>query len=240
MTWGDYQLVYQAGTDHGTGCWEPAQIQLPSGEIQLFFSNEKPYPTTTEQEITLVRSHNNGATWSAPQRVSFRPGHRDGMPVPLALAGQKGIVIAIEDNGLAGKFKPAIICTSLADNWTQGYAGAGSPRRWAALEVQLPNPVYAGAPYIRQFPSGETVLSVQSAEGRASVGSLDQSQMVVYVGDSEARNFTAKSVPFPVPAGSQGLWNSLFIKNPTTVTAISQTALDGIRGLWAVDGVLTK
>src|SRR5690349_22897493 len=55
-TWGGYGLVYQAGTDPGTGCWEPAQVQLPSGEIQLYFSNESPYTATNEQQITLLRS----------------------------------------------------------------------------------------------------------------------------------------------------------------------------------------
>lgn len=237
-TWGGYQLVYQAGTVPESGCWEPTQVQIPSGEIQLFFSNEKPYPTTNEQEITLVRSFDNGANWSAPQTVSYRAGSRDGMPVPLILAGQTGIVLSIEDNGLSGTFKPAIIYTSLADNWTQLYADGNSTRRWAALQTPLPSAVYAGAPYIRQFPTGETVLSVQSGEGRASPGTLDYSQMVVYIGDASARNFTNKSVPFSVPPTSNGLWNSLFIKNATTVTAISQITTNGVQGLWAIDGVL--
>src|SRR6185436_15246566 len=97
--WEAAKLVYEAGINSGTGCWEPAQIQLPSGEIQLYFANEKPYPDTTEQEITMLRSSDNGASWSSPQRISLRAGHRDGMPVPVMLAGGKGIAVAIEDNG---------------------------------------------------------------------------------------------------------------------------------------------
>jgi hypothetical protein len=223
-------------TDHAPGCWEPAQAQLPSGEIQLFFANEKPYPTTNEQEITLLRSFDNGGNWSIPQTVSYRAGSRDGMAVPLILAGQKGMVISIEDNGLAGTFKPAIIYTSLSDNWTPPYADGSSTRRWGAPQTPLPSAIYAGASYIRQFPTGETVLSVQSGEGRQSPGTLDYSQMVVYIGDATAKNFTNGSVPFSVPAGSNGLWNSLFIKNATTVTAISQLTTNGVQGLWAIDG----
>lgn len=224
-TWGGYSLVYQAGSTADTGCWEPAALQLPAGEIQLYFSNEAPYGSTGEQEITLVRSFDNGATWTAPERASFRPGHRDGMPVPLALNDGSGVVLSIEDNGLSGTFKPAVVSPPTAT-------------RWAALVPDLPAPVYAGAPYLRQFPSGETVLSLQSGDGRSDPGTLNFSQMAVYVGDDTAHGFTNVSLPFAVPAGSNGLWNSLFIKNAVTVTAISGTTIGGVAGLWAIDGRL--
>jgi hypothetical protein len=226
-SWEGGRLVYEGGANSGTGCWEPAQIQLSSGEIQLFFANEKPYPETTEQEITMVRSRDNAATWSEPQRISLRPRFRDGMPVPLILGGGKGVVVAIEDNGIAGKFKPSII-----DATNEGSV------RWPALHIQLPDSVYAGAPYLRQFPGGETVLSVQSGEGRLNEGTQRNSQMVVYVGDPGARNFGGKSVPFAVAPEASGLWNSLFIKGEVTVTAISGTVINGVRGLWAIDGRL--
>ena len=46
--------VYKAGYEFKNGCWEPAQIQLPSGEIQLYIANEGPYTQSNEQEITTV------------------------------------------------------------------------------------------------------------------------------------------------------------------------------------------
>ncbi|HVW09214.1 MAG TPA: hypothetical protein VHC90_11570 [Bryobacteraceae bacterium] len=224
-TWGGYNTVFTAGRTSETGCWEPAQIQLASGEIDLYFSNEQPYPTTNEQEISLSRSFDDGATWSRAERASFRPGHRDGMPVPLSLNNGSGVVLSIEDNGLAGAFKPAIVPPM-------------GGTRWAALETELPAAVYAGAPYLRQFPSGETVLSVQSANNRSSQETLDYAQMAVYIGDSSAHGFTNISIPFPVAANASGLWNSLFIKNASTVTAISTTTLGGVYGLWSIDGYL--
>ena len=234
-TWSRPRLAYEADVLRKNGCWEPAQIQLPNGEVQLFFANESPYRHSAEQEITLLRSHDSGQSWSAPRRVSFRKGKRDGMPVPLVLRNGKGTVVAIEDNGLAGRFKPVIVSSSSEDNWNGPFVDGASPRRWRALEAPLKPGVYAGAPYIRQMPTGETVLSVQSTEGGRT-----KPQMVVYVGDDRARHFAGRSVPFRIPPDTAGLWNSLFVKDASTVTAISGTAVDGVHGLWAIDGRLTR
>lgn len=238
-TWTESKTVYQAGNTADTGCWEPAQVQLPWGEIRLYFANEKPYTATAEQEISIIRSFDGGATWSDAVRASFRPGHRDGMPVPLILNGAADVILAIEDNGLQGTFKPAVVAhegglgrETLADD-------AGAPR-WGALQPPLPPSVYAGAPYLRQFPSGETVLSIQSGQGRIQTGTLNFSRMVVYIGDSQARNFTRPSEPFAVAPNANGLWNALFIKNASVVTALSTTTIGGIRGLWAIDGRLEQ
>lgn len=226
--WSHLSTAYEAATDFHNGCWEPAAMQLPGGEIQLFFANEYPYPHSKEQEITLLRSTDNGRTWSAPKAVSFRAEHRDGMPAPLILRDGKGIVVAVEDNGYTPMFTPGIIHTSVADNWNQPFAGAASPRRWRAIDAP-PTVEWGGAPYIRQMPSGETVISFQSSVGR------EQPQMVVYVGDENARNFGGRSVPFDVPSNTGGLWNSLLVKNPTTITAISSYS----GGIWAIDGHIT-
>ena len=230
-TWSPPRRIYAADTRRENGCWEPAAVQLPSGEVLLFFANESPYRTSDEQEITLLRSSDNGSTWSAPQAVSFRPGKRDGMPVPLVLRNGRGIVLAIEDNGLSGNFKPSIIHSPLTENWRQGPAGPKSSRRWGALEEPLPAPVYAGAPYICQMPSGETILSVQSTEGGRR-----KPHMVVYIGDDEAKGFAYPSVPVRVPPSTSCLWNALFVKDARTVTALTRTTLRGVSGLWAIDG----
>ena len=149
-TWTAHSLVYEADTRWENGCWEPAQIQLPSGQIQLYFANENPYRQSNEQEISMARSEDNGLMWSEPTTVSFRAHHRDGMPVPLILNNDKGIVVAIEDNALHRKFRPAIVWTSMKDNWNQPGADGPSPRRWWALARSLPPDVNAAAPYIRQ------------------------------------------------------------------------------------------
>lgn len=42
------------------------------------------------------------------------------LPVPLVLRDNKGIVVVIEDNGMKGTFKPAILYSSVEDSWRQG------------------------------------------------------------------------------------------------------------------------
>lgn len=223
-TWQPETTAYEAAVDGHNGCWEPAAIQLPSGEIQVFFANEFPYPHSDEQEITVLRSFDNGKTWGKRETACFRAGHRDGMPVPFILNDGKGIVVAIEDNGYTPMFTPAIIHTTVKDNWKSCPVSGGSARRWRAVKKPV-SVEWGGAPYIRQMPTGETILSFQSSVGR------EKPQMVVYVGDEDAKNFGGRTVPFDANVNG-GWWNSLFVKDDKTITAIS--TCNG--GVWAIDG----
>ncbi len=232
LTWQKPKTLYKAGAEFTNGCWEPAAIQLPSGEVQMFFSNEGPYRNSDEQEIVLLRSKDNGHSWEAPEKVSFRPGTRDGMPVPLVLKDGRGIAFSIEDNGLSGHFKPVIVFSSLKDNWLSGVRTPESTNRWSALSELPPPHVSASAPYLNQMPSGETVLSFQ----RSETGQIETAFMVVCIGDEQARNFGSPSRPFPVTEGKPQLWNSLFVKNNDTIIAVSEATINGVRGVWSVEG----
>jgi hypothetical protein len=140
--------------------------------VQVYFSNERPYPDTEEQEISLLRSKDGGRTWSKAEWVAMRAQHRDGMPAPLVLAGSHSILVAIEDNGLSGaSFKPAVVSTTADDNWRSGSVDGDSDKRWDALAIPLEPGCYGGAPFLAQLPSGETLLSYQES----SDGSLRSS-----------------------------------------------------------------
>lgn len=247
LSWGAGVRAYTGGTDGGTGCWEPALLQLPGGEVQLYFANETPYAgASTDQEIGMLRSHDNGGTWETYLAVSHRSGARDGMPVPVQLK-DGGVAVAIEDNGipgLSGSFKPSIVRSSAGGAWGATPVGGKDPHRWGALapEAGLASAVYGGAPYLVRLPSGETILSIQSGEGRdPGTAPTAHAIMQVYVGTVQADSFSAKSTPFPdIPAGGNGLWNSLLAVDDSTVVAVSSISGMGKNGIWAVVGKVRR
>lgn len=221
-TWKDEQTLYEAGHEFKNGCWEPSAIQLRYGRVQLYFANEGPYTNSDEQEISMLYSDDDGRTWSkTPQTVSFRPGKRDGMPVPVLLNNGKDIVFAIEDN-YGANFKPYTIVY-------------GSKQRRYALKDSIPDSIYAGAPYIRRLKSGQTVLSYQGTEGRRN--DMNFAEMKVAVGDKQAMNFTGKTSPFSIPPDKHGLWNSLCVLEDDTIIAVTSTNAGGGRSeVWMIKG----
>ncbi len=231
-SWSKAEKIFEAGHNFGEGCWEPAPLQYPDGEIQIFFANEASYTYSNEQEISVIRSKDNGENWQGPKTLSYRTDNRDGMPVPCLLNDGKTVVVAIEDNGLNGPMKPVILRDTLYNRWQTNIIKGNSKQRESALLKPLPKHIYAGAPYIRQMPSSITVLSIQSRERRA------YEEPAVYVGDRHARNFTNRTYPLKLASEVEGSWNSLFVKDAETVTLISTTQLNGKKGIWIIDGTI--
>ncbi|MDE6338449.1 MAG: exo-alpha-sialidase, partial [Muribaculaceae bacterium] len=193
-TWSDDIFVYDGEREFENGTWEPNILELPSGELHLYVSDEAPYTHSGEQCIQLFRSTDKGYTWQGPETVSFRKGARDGMPTAVILGDS--IVMAIEDNGWPGmeSFVPVTVRTSLSDNWRSGVVGGDSPKRAEAIDYSYCPKMFGGAPYIRVLPSGETILSRQSYLKSGEYGLMN---MFVYVGDKDGRGFKAMSQPFP-------------------------------------------
>lgn len=238
LTWKENQIVYEASSEFENGCWEPSALQTPSGEIQLFFSNENVYRNSNEQNISLIRSSDNGSTWSAtPEIISFRVGKRDGMPSPILLKNQTEIVFSIEDNGVENQFKPYIIRNSITENWKQT-VDANSNNRNYALEEVLSNEIYAGAPYLSQISTGEVLMSYQGTEDRAT-NDINNADMKVVIGTNEAKNFNRKSTPFILSSGKSALWNSITVLDDDTVVALTTTnQFSNSSQIWMIKGHL--
>ncbi|MFT4733246.1 MAG: hypothetical protein ACI9K1_000197 [Arcticibacterium sp.] len=222
MTWENDQVVYEGDNKFDNGVWEPSLLQLPNGEIQLFFSDESIYKNTNEQNISMLRSNDNGITWTKEIKItSFRGGSRDGMPSPIYLQNKNEIVYSIEDNGSNNQFKPYIIRNSISENWSQTIGG-NSENRSYALKEPIEDSEYAGATYLTQLITGETLLSYQGTENRNG-NSLNNAEMRVAIGDDSARNFDRITTPFLIPENSSALWNSIAVLKDNSVIALTTT-----------------
>lgn len=217
-TWFSPQNLYTAAPRFEDGCWEPSFLQLPNGELQVYYANENPYSDSNEQEISMVSSPDNGITWTEETKtVSFRKNRRDGMPVAQIIDQQ--IVLIIEDNHI-NQFKPYTIRCDIDDNWANTVLSDSPDRNYALLE-KISDTVYMGAPYMIRLPHGETMISYQTNENRAS--DWERSTMEVAVGDSAAQNFHKRSQPFPVPLNKEAKWNSLALWDSKTIVALTSS-----------------
>lgn len=230
-TWSDSSILFQAATHFKDGCWEPSFLLLPDGTIQIYFANEFPYLQSDEQEISVLTSTDNGYTWdSEPKTVSFRSGHRDGMPV--AVHDGESIYLVIEDN-VSGQFKPWLISNPVNNNWESPVL-ADYPERYSALKNNLADTVYAGAPYMIRLTNGIYLISYQTTEGRTSDWEL--SSMAVVLSD-KPYGFRNPSQPFEVPLDKEAKWNALSYLGNNTIAALASTNFNSEKiGVWMIKG----
>lgn len=234
-TWSEANILYQASTFFKDGCWEPSFLILPDESIHIYFANEYPYQQSDEQEISVIKSIDNGFTWTnEPQTVSFRNGHRDGMPI--AVHDNEMIYVVIEDN-ISGQFKPWIISGSIENSWGKPVY-SDSPDRYSALKHKLPNTVYAGAPYMIKTDNDVYLISYQTTENRTS--NWEHSTMEVVVSDKHFE-FINPSQPFKVPLHKEAKWNSIADLGNNTIAALSTTNFNSQKvGIWMIKGVVSE
>ncbi|MBL9146107.1 MAG: exo-alpha-sialidase [Verrucomicrobiaceae bacterium] len=215
--------IFTGGNVFANACWEPSAVQMPDGEVRMFFAHELP----GQQEILMMTSLDAGQTWSSSKQVSLRPKRRDGMPVPCLLKDGR-LVFSIEDNGIAGQdrphppFRPTIVNPEAKD-------------RWMALATAPDDKCNVAAPYLTRLPSGETLLAVQSNEDERR-----WHRMAVYVGDEHARGFTHRTLPFGLPPESNSEWNALCVLEADHVIALTSAMIQGKRGVWMVRGTVKR
>lgn len=227
-TWEGPIHIFDASHAWDDGCWEPSFLEIPgTGEIHCYFANEFPFTQSNEQEISLCRSFDDGLTWSEPERVCFRPGHRDGMPSAIITdAGE--IVVIVEDNGYPRGFRATTMRCSLDQNWHDCWVDQNSPNRHVIFaDNDEDNMQYiSAAPYIRKLNTGETLASWQGDHwDRIGLGE-GRFDMFVAVGDPDARNFTQVSQPFGLDKSHHALWNSINVGAGNDVYALASIGSD--------------
>ncbi len=230
-TWTSPKIIFEAGNNSGTGCWEPVFLELPDGTLQLYCASEKRYDSSAatyqyDQDIIMLTSDDGGLTWSDEVTyVSHRPKYRDGMPVPVILGDE--IVVAIEDNG-DGWFKPFTVRTSLNNPWPSTIEAGSEYRKSSTKYYSRGANVYAGAPYLIQIDGMHTLLSYQILEERNTgvSGQTNACTVEVALGNADATEFSDYQRPVTLTEGQGALWNSLSMWDEDTVVLVSSIRTD--------------
>lgn len=193
-TWSAPIQIYQGVN------WEPYLLEPSPGVLQCYFTDSS--RTGTEGADTgtaMVTSADNGLTWSPalgadPLYVLRMKWQKDGktyfnhqMPSVIRLNGGNMLAAAMETHAPAGYF------ISLAHSHEDGQWDKLTKNDEGPADSQ--NLYFSGcAPYLTQFPSGETALSYNSG-----------SKYYLKLGDAQARKFYEAICPF---SGS-GFWGTL-------------------------------
>lgn len=185
-------------------CWEPAFLQLPSGEIQMYITSSQDIKDKTSYPRTVViRSFDGGKTWQGKTTCGINDNEAisrsiddrfayDGMPSGVLLDDNKGIVVPLESwhGKLVVDQSPIVVKTTMEENWRidqQKILDEGGPDFPMKKEVNKDFQGYG--PYSTKLSSGEVlVLSNGTYKGVQGVWT--------FVGDKMADNFHFATAPF--------------------------------------------
>ena len=222
QTWGEEQIVY-VGTN-----WEPMPVLLPSGRIQIYYTDSKKLDSeafgagnvVVSTGTSYIYSDDGGQTWTpsgtddhlrAFAQVRYTSGSEiiltDQMPAVITLNGSNALAAAAE-SFIGG----ASYTTYVSLAYSDANGSWGTPDAQGVLPTDRVNQFTKGcAPYLVQFPSGETVLS------------YNRSDIFYYrTGNVQAKNFGTEQRFFS--GSSDGYWGSMFLLD-------SHRLLAGIGGL---------
>jgi hypothetical protein len=193
--------------------WEPSLVRLPSGELEIYYACEAPdlrRKGRLDQRIEVIRSLDQGRTWSVPQEVSQHEGARNGMPAALVLADGR---VACAQEMVRDKVSPWI-------SFTQG------GKRVEEIVAQHRYD-FGAAPALLRAPDNSTLLTFHSGFQKppAPEGApmpWMYANVWIQHGDAEAKNFGAGSQPWPDVNERTGMFfPSLFMKDAETVVALA-------------------
>lgn len=241
-TWSEPREIYRGR------CWEPAFLELPSGEIQMYITDSQEIKDRRSFSCTSVlRSFDGGETWQGKpmayntdaepiSRTRWNGRGMDGMATAVLLDDGAGIVVPLETwSGVdVYDISPIVVRTTMKENWhVDGDAirAEGGPEYpW---KKQVNKDLKAFGPYSCKVSTGEMVILTN---GRYK----NESGVFVLVGDRRGDNFAYVTKPFNqgywgsiAPVGEEELIATATVKsNPAPMGAAgdAQPKLSGVRG----------
>lgn len=207
----DGGISWDKGQSIFTGMnWETHMVQLPSGDIHCYFTNSSvrlnlpEWPNIANNAgVGCVISKDNGKTWTYVGNVVRQK--RDYSSGVTLFTDQMPVVIALNDKGLAGAFESKMALATDSDaSYSISLAYSGDAPEYPVLEGNSsvgPQDRVSGycagaAPFIIQFPSGETVLSYNKSN-----------YFYTRTGDENARNFSDETKSLE----KKGFWGCMYV-----------------------------
>ena len=214
-TWSEPYEVYRGPN------WEAMMLEDGDGELELYFSESRPWISGSHSGTSMVRSTDGGRTWlpglgKEPYRVirhTWYDAHQerwlftDQMPGLIILNDSKckaGVFESAHDYPVGGSVNFSISFAWSPEDGNWNYI-EGEEKDGTGLDVKTAKvgpadrkiDVWNGsAPSLLQFPSGETVVSYGQ-----------DAYQWLRVGDSQARNFGAAGKYLP----AKGSWSSILL-----------------------------
>ncbi|WP_334319132.1 glycoside hydrolase [Termitidicoccus mucosus] len=192
-------------------CWEPAMLQLPSGEIQMYItSSQEVVNKISNPRTVVIRSMDGGKTWQGKELCTWLDNETisrtfderasyDGMPSGVWLDDNNGIAVPIEvwHGRHVMDQTPVVVKTPADVNWRidhEKVAREGGPDYpW---KKQINKDLWAYGPYSAKLGTGEVVVLCNGTyKGVEGIWTL--------IGDKKADNFRFATSPF------KGYWGSI-------------------------------
>ena len=201
-TWGEPRSIYRGR------CWEPAMLELPSGEIHLYLTDSQNVVNKMScPKTSLIRSFDGGKTWQSKaectwkdvEGISYTVDDRfgyDGMATAVLL-DNGGVAMTVEV--WSGKFvvdqTPVVVRNhngwKLDQKRLLAEGGPDYPEK-----KQVNKDLIGYGPYIARLPEGQVLMN---ANGQYK----GKDGLWVLIGDRSADNFSHATSPFG------GYWGSV-------------------------------
>lgn len=222
-TWSDEQVIYQGTT------WEPYLLELPSGEVQCYFTDTD--PVLKNSGTSMIVSHDKGRTWT-PTGLSnswkvIRQYKYDNGTTPIYTDQMPSVRLLNDGHTLLGFMEARLETSATSGDTSYWMSLVYGKDEWKHLgegevgpEDRQSNLFKGAAGYVSQFRSGETLIS-------CNISSIFSMKL----GSCDGRVFNGSSwtTGWIQPFAGRGFWGATEVIGPHEVLAAMHTSAGGIQ-----------